>query len=291
MEKEIIVVKQLPVIEEQLKTIKKQFEDRTAAAMSLECNEDTYKRVKDARAELTKIFKDLEDKRKAVKKAILTPYDAFNEIYDRCVTDVYAPAKAQLDEKISEVENGLKKQKEDDVFAYFNECLSESGIDFLTFDDMGLNITLNASKKSLKEKVKASIDKVSDDLAMINTQEYAAEILVEYKQSLNVSQAILSVNNRHKAIEEEKARAEAARAATEAKAAVIENVEKAVEEFTAPITADEPIAPPIPAETPIEPTQEAVTVYEVSFRIKGSIEQLKTLKNFLIEGAYEYEQF
>ena len=52
------------------------------------------------------------------------------------------------------------------------------------------------------------IDKIADDLNLIDTQEHKAEILVEYKQSLNVSNAITTVNNRFKAIEEEKAKQE-----------------------------------------------------------------------------------
>lgn len=58
--------------------------------------------------------------------------------------------------------------------------------------------------KSLKEQAKAFIDKIVDDLNLIKTQEHKAEILVEYKQTLNVAQAITIVINRFKAIEEEK---------------------------------------------------------------------------------------
>lgn len=286
MSGEIIVVKQLPVIEEQLRTIKKQFEDEAANALSLEVNEETYKQVKLVRADLAKVFNDLESKRTAVRKAILAPYDAFNLIYKECITDVYAPTKMQLDAKISDVEDGLKKQKEDEVRTYFDEYLLAAGIDFLKFEDMGLNITLNASKKSLKESVASTIDRVSDDLAMIATQEFGAEILVEYKQSLNVSQAILTVNNRHKAIEEEKARAEAAKPEAEAKAAVVEKVEKVVEEFSTPVEIKEPVEEPISEPAPVEHN-----IYKVSFEIKGSLEQLKALKKFLTEGGYQYEQF
>ena len=60
--------------------------------------------------------------------------------------------------------------------------------------------------KSLKEQAKYFIDKVADDLKLIETQEHKAEILVEYKQTLNVSNAITTVANRFKAIEEEKVR-------------------------------------------------------------------------------------
>ena len=62
--------------------------------------------------------------------------------------------------------------------------------------------------KSLKEQAKQFIDKIVDDLKLIETQEHKAEILVEYKQTLNVAQAITTVTNRFKAIEEEKKKIE-----------------------------------------------------------------------------------
>ena len=44
--------------------------------------------------------------------------------------------------------------------------------------------------KSLKNAVKDAIDRVSCDLKMIETQEDKEAILVEYKKSLNVSEAV-----------------------------------------------------------------------------------------------------
>ena len=86
--------------------------------------------------------------------------------------------------------------------------LNSKNIDFVTFESANINVTLTASMKSLKEQAKNFIDKIVDDLNLIDTQEHKAEILVEYKQSLNVSQAITTVTNRFKAIEEENAKQE-----------------------------------------------------------------------------------
>ena len=46
MTNNIIVVKQLPIIEERLRELKADIESRTSAAMSMECTEDTVKEVK-----------------------------------------------------------------------------------------------------------------------------------------------------------------------------------------------------------------------------------------------------
>jgi len=244
---EIIVVRQLPVIEEQLLTIKAEIERRVEEALSLKCTEETVKQVKTVRAALSKDFAALEEKRKEVKGKIMDPYERFEAIYKDCVTNIFKPADCQLARKILEVEEGLKAQKSKEIIEYFNELCQAKGIDFVTYEQVGAPVTLSASKKSLKDKVKAFLDKVSDDLVMIGTQEYSAEILVEYKQTINVSQAIMTVTNRNKAIEWERAQAEAARAAREQQAASVRLVEEVIaeqRELSAPQIADEPLAAP-----------------------------------------------
>ncbi len=102
--------------------------------------------------------------------------------------------------------NGIKDIKKQEVVEYFNEYVASKNIDFLTFDKLGINITMSASMKSLKNAVKDAIDRVSCDLKMIETQEDKEAILVEYKKSLNVSEAVQVVKARMQAIQEEKER-------------------------------------------------------------------------------------
>lgn len=275
-EESLIVVKQLPVIEEQLLAIKERFSQEAAFALSLECTEDSLQIVKKKRSELTKVYNALEARRKEAKKSILAPYDAFEKVYKECVTDIYSPCDKQLADKIHEVEDGLKAQKRIEVETYFSEYCASKNIDFITFDRIGLNVTMTTSKKALKEQVKMFLDKVSDELALIETQEHRDEILVEYKNSLNVAQAITIVSNRHKAIEAERARAAEANAKAAEEAAVKKTVDEAIQEF-APPKAEQ--APP-----------EAEKRYSVSFKVIGTMEQIKSLKEFLVKGEYEYEQ-
>ncbi|MFR8284719.1 MAG: hypothetical protein ACLU9R_12990 [Faecalibacterium sp.] len=51
---QVIELQQLPIIVERLHSVKADIEQRTADALSLVCTEQTYKSVKDARAQLTK---------------------------------------------------------------------------------------------------------------------------------------------------------------------------------------------------------------------------------------------
>ncbi len=205
---ELIVIEQLPVIKEQLKLASEEIDKKVNEAMSLICTEENVKTIKEVRASLNKEAKDFEDKRKHVKAEIMKPYEEFETAYQIYIGDKFKKADADLKSKIDSVENELKEKKKEEVKKYFNEYLSEKNIDFVTFENANINVTLSASMKSLKEQAKAFIDKIADDLNLIETQEHKAEILVEYKQSLNVSKAITNVNDRFKAIEEEKAKQE-----------------------------------------------------------------------------------
>lgn len=276
--KEMIAVKQLPIIVEQLQQVKAEVAAKVDFALRLVCTEDTVKDVKKVRSELNKELAEYEASRKAVKKAILTPYEQFEVVYKDCVSDTYKKADTELKRKIDSVENELKAQKAAEVKAYFDEYLQSKGIDFVTFESAHINVTLSASVKSLKEQAKAFIDRICDDLNLIDTQEHKDEILYHYKKVdgmtfLNASKAITLVNEKFKAIEAEKAREEERKAREQAAAEAAAKVEA-----VAPPTV-EPIAPPVEEEK----------TYKLKFTVRGTMPQLKALKEFLNNGGYDYE--
>lgn len=274
--KEMIAVKQLPIIVEQLQQVKAEVAAKVDFALRLVCTEDTVKDVKKVRSELNKELAEYEASRKAVKKAILTPYEQFEVVYKDCVSDTYKKADTELKRKIDSVENELKEQKTAEVKGYFDEYRNSKiadGIKWIAFENANINVTLSASMKSLKEQAKAFIDKIADDLALIDTQEHKDDILYEYKQSLNVANAITTVANRYKAIEAAKAAEEERKAREQAAAEAAAKVEA-----VAPPTV-EPIAPPVEEEK----------TYTLKFTVRGTMPQLKALKEFLNNGGYDYE--
>lgn len=280
-----IVIKQLPIIEEQLVKIKTAFENEVQIALSLDCSEETIQQVKQRRAAITRFFNAMEDKRKAVKDAIMEPYDRFYAVYQECITNVYKDCDSRLSARITEVQDRVKDQKRSEAEDYFDEYCQSKMIDFLTFDRTGIAVTLSASKKSLREQIKAFVDKVADELELIGTQEDREEVFIEYKKTLNVAQAITTVINRHKAIDEERARSTALAAAKEEQEKIAARVDEAVE----------PLAPPqaVAEETPAEEEAtepEPPKTYLVSFAVRGTIEQIRALKAFLTEGGYDYVQ-
>lgn len=280
MSNEIIVVKQLPVIEQQLAQIKQQVAERVETVTSLVVTEDTVKAVKKARTELNAEFKAWEEKRKEVKKAVITPYEKFEEAYNDCISNSYKTADKLLKQRIDEVENELKAKKAAEVQSYFEEYLASKGIDFVTYAQAGLNVTLSASLKSLKEQAAAFVDRIESDLKLIETfTDLKAEILVEYKKSLNVSDAITGVKARAKAVQEEQARQEAEAEKRAAEAQRVEAIKAAIPEAPAAVEA--------PTEQTAAPAPEQK--FCIRFKVKGTKEQLIALKKFLNEGEYEYE--
>ena len=278
MSKNLIIVKQLPQIEEHLKELSTEIDKKVESAKSLVCTEENVKAIKQVRADLNKEFKEVEAQRKAVKEQILAPYMQFEEVYKTYISEKYKSADIDLKQKIDSTENELKKQKEQEIKDYFEEYKTANNIDFVTYEQTKINVTLTASKKSLKEQAKVFIDKIKDDLQLIETQECKEEILVEYKQNLNVSRAIQEVANRHKLLEEEKKKQEekvVTIVSNENHEITKESHEQLEQVFNKPL------------ERPEEQKQEPILT--LKFTVRGSREKLKELKNFLIQGGYDYE--
>lgn len=284
---ELIIVKQLPQIEEHLKELSTEVDKKVESAKSLVCTDENVKAIKQVRADLNKEFKEVEQQRKIVKEQILAPYMKFEDIYKTYISEKYKSADIELKSKIESVENELKTKKQQEVREYFEEYKNANDIDFVTYEQIGINVTLSASMKSLKEQAKQFIDKVVDDLKLIETQEHKAEILVEYKQTLNVSKAITTVTNRFKAIEEEKKRQEelkkrqmeeTQRIAEQNIKMQTEETKKALDNFVVPEVLQAPVIE--------EKTEEILTL---KFTVRGTRTKLRELKQFLENGGYDYE--
>lgn len=162
---------------------------------------ETIKSLKDLRADFNKEFKEFETQRTSIKKEVLAPYDEFEKEYKTSIKEKIEKAVETLKDKIAFVEDDLRKKKIDGIKDYFEELKIAKSIDFLTFDQVGLEITLSTADKQYKEKCIEFVNKVADDLELIDTQSNKAEILVEYKTSLNAARSIKTVQDRKTAIE------------------------------------------------------------------------------------------
>jgi len=182
---------------------------------------ETVKSLKDLRAELNKELADFESQRKFIKEGVNNPYNEFETIYKVEISEKYKSAIDLLKDKIAFVEDKVKSEKKESIEAYFKElCISEK-IDFITFDKLGIEINLSTTEKKYKEQIHEYITKVVDDLNLIKSTDFEAEILTEYKSTLNASKSITDVKNR-----KEKEKAEEERLKAEQKVNRINLLEK-----------------------------------------------------------------
>ena len=282
----LIVVKQLPIIEQRLYTMKEEIGKTVSEALALACTEETVKAVKAVRADLNKKFKDLEDQRKEVKNTILAPYTAFEKIYEDCVTNLFGPADRQLKEKIDGVENGIRERKTETLRSYFEEYRKSLGLDpeLADFDSCGIRANLSSSDKALRTQAQMFIDIVAQDVKAISDMECSEEILVEYKKTHRLAEAVTTVKDRHARIEEEKKRRELM-AQEEQRRREAEEAALAAAREAAPVAELPPEILPA-AEAP----EEEPDLPYVEFRVYGTIDQLRALKKFMNDGGYRYEQ-
>jgi hypothetical protein len=295
MNENLITVQQLPVIVyERLESVGQEI-DKRIAALDLDqqlVTEDTKKAVKDTRAMLNKELKDFEEQRKRIKEQVVAPYEAFEKAYNSFIKVKYEKADSILKVKIDEFDRKLKADKETRIRAYFTELCQANNIDFLPFERLGLKIGLSDSDKSLKDIVNTNIDNVVKSLAMIESlndpDEYKAEILTDYKQTLDITTAIRNAQYRKQQREYELQRLEAQKAAAEQARLAAEARAKEV----APLQAPEEVPAPTPQEVPAPPQeapapapQEVVpNLMVTSFTVQGTMEQLKALKAYIISN-------
>lgn len=285
---QLIVVKQIPIIIEKLESVKSEIEHKVNVACSMVCTDENYKEIKKIRSALNKELAEFESQRKAVKSEVMTPYEHFESVYKECISTPYKKADSALKNKIEAIEQGLKQEKHDKSKAYFNEYAQTLGIDFVKYEQVGLSITMTITLKKLRETIKAFLDKVMDDIKLIAVQEHKDEILYEYKQTLNVSAAITSVTERYKAIEAERARAEAEK--TEREKAEL-NEQATLNEYE-PFEANVAVEVAPPEEKPhINQTDEKV--FSLTFTVYGTKTQLKdfaiAVKKLINERGLRYE--
>ena len=295
MNENLITVQQLPVIVyERLESVGQEI-DKRIAALDLDkqlVTEDTKKAVKDTRAMLNKELKDFEEQRKRIKEQVIAPYEAFEKAYNSFIKVKYETADGILKVKIDEFDKRLKADKEARIRAYFTELCQANNIDFLPFERLGLNIRLNDTDKSLKDVVNTNIDNVVKSLEFIESltdpDEYKAEILADYKQTLDVTTAIRNAQYRKQQREAELQRIEAQRAAAEQARLAAEARAKEAAPLQAPEEVPAPAiqeAPAPPQEVPAPAPQEVVpNLIVTSFTVQGTMEQLKALKAYILSN-------
>ena len=291
MNEQLITLKQAPIIiYERIKAVGQQIEAKISE-LKLDnqlVTDETLKSAKNTRSMLRKELDDFETQRKYIKEQVNAPYEAFEKAYKEHIKVHYDKADSTLKSKIDEVKNRLLDDKRGRIKDYFTEFCAAQGIDFLIFERLPLNITLSDSDKSLKNEVANFVSEVSKSLQLIESlsdpNEFKAEILTDYKQTLDVTRAIQNAQYRRQQREAELARIEAQRVAAEQARLVAE----ARARETAPLQAPEVVKPQeeIVKNEAVPAPQEEILHY--TLWVSGTRAQLRALRQFLETNNINY---
>lgn len=259
------------------------FEDKEQMSLI----ESKKKIAREEKVKINKFKEAINNKTKAVLEKYNEPITNFLELKKQTI-DILKDTYEIINSQVELVDKQLLAEKKGQLEKYFSELMEKENIDFITYQMIKQNVTLSASMKSLKEEINSFVKKICDELKLIETQDHKVEILVEYKKSLNVANAITIVNERFKEIEVAKAKEEEKKKKIEQEEKHIEKVEKILNKVS-PI--EEELIPVIetPINEPIEVVETTEELITAEFKVRATKEKLTTLIEFLDNGGYVYE--
>lgn len=269
---ELIVLRQLPVIEDRLREVKENIEQRVSDALSAAFDSGSIEVAKKIRAELNREAKEQDDLRKAIKNKAMEPITQFERTFKECSADAYKKADQQLKQYIDTGKKAIKDRCEDGLREYFAELCTANNVDFIRYEQAGIRVDMASAKAKTPTKLRGQLEQfvigVACDVRMISKMDDAEEIMVEYKASLSVAKSVAVVQDRHRQIEAEKA------VAVQRQEAQIRE-ERAVQQVHS-------FAPPVA----VAPQEETL---RLTFSVTDTRPRLRLLKQFLDANGYTYE--
>lgn len=165
--------------------------------------EDNMKQAKADRAELNKLTKAIEERRKKVKKIINEPYGIFEAELKEILALIQEPVRI-IDQQVKAFEDQQKDEKKKSIQQSYDEVIGDLA-EILPFDRVFDNRYLNQTYKlaTAQADVKEKIEKVRTDLETIDSLESKFKLNAKdvYIKTLDLSKA-LAENKRLSDLEE-----------------------------------------------------------------------------------------
>lgn len=269
---------------------------------------NTIKQAKSDRAELNKLIKVIEDKRKEIKKQLLQPYEDFEAEVKELLEIIKEPTE-MIDKQVKDYEKKQKDFKKSQLKAQFDE---DGDAKFLSgkveFEDvfeeryLNVSVTLASAWHEIKEK----LEKIRKDVELIesDTSVYKHTLMSLYMSTHDITRVMTEKKKFEEiAAAEEKRKAEEAerqRVAEEVKAK--SEAEKGTEGIKAELEQDK--QPQTEGGTPQEADQKASAVtqkseepgssaekiFPAAFRVCGTKDQLAALVKFMNANNINWQQ-
>lgn len=265
---------QPPVIVQNLMDMAAAFQEKRDMILALPRDEEGMKAVKALRAQARKDFDTLEDQRKAVKKAVLLPYEQAESLYKGFISDPFKRLDEACKAYVDDVESSIKDACEQRLKQYFTELCAMKGLLWLKWERLGIKVDMatarQAEPRKAMERIREFVDGVCADLEAISAMENSVEVLSHYEQTLDLAEALRRENSRKQSLEIARKNREE-REARQAQAA----------------QAREAVAAVDPGAVI---TNEMVKKYRLTFSVVAPISMLRALKAYLDDHNFEYQE-
>lgn len=252
--------------------LKKEVAERTAPYKGLIVEEDAIPVAKTDLANLRKLEKAIDDRRKAVKKEYNAPYMTFEAQIKDILSDIQA-AEGNIDSQIKEFERRADEEKLGQIKVFYG----------LAFGDLAKNVPfekvynpkwLNKGYKmpDIEAEISKSVNTLRDNIETVKGLKSDHELSL--MRTLFFTLDIGEVLKEHNALE------------------VLAEARKAMEQDKAnQVVADEPKTEDTATQTPVEPGFTVDTpepVQEIAFRVWVNNAQKAALRNFLVSNGIRY---
>lgn len=279
-------------IEWNYEELKKEIEVRSAEYAASVYTDDSIKNAKADRAQLNKFKDALNGKRLEVRRQMLEPYEEFGAQI-KSLTDIVQGAIDNIDGQVKDYENRQRKMKEAKIREFYDENIFDME-KYLPFERVIKPAYLNTSTsmKSIKEEILATIQKVSEGIAVLNEVDspYVADMKAVFLKTYDIG-AALAVKNRLEAAERKRQEYEAERARQKAEREAREKAEAEALVQAGKKEAEVTAAVPEPAAgeaSGMKKKSEPVGVLD--FRVYVTESQMQKLQKFLKDSGIRYEE-
>jgi hypothetical protein len=192
-----IAISQVPgVVTTNFEVVKSAIVRKTEQYKNVKVTELNKAKRKKEIANLRKDIKLLNDKRIEVKNECLKPYLAFDEKVKELI-DIYNVPINIIDNQVKELEESQRLEKKAEIANIYNSLIGDL-IDNVPLAAIYDTKWENAatSIKSIKEDITAKIDKINQDVFVINSSisDKKEDALQMYYENLNLADAIAFIN-------------------------------------------------------------------------------------------------
>lgn len=200
---ELREIQELVVIEGRVdfpdfETIKASAEKLVNELQVMDVTSDNVKESKRLIAQVRKQLREINDERKFVKEVIMEPYNAL-AVQIKEIEAIVSVGETHVVNQIKTLDGNERQAKRADIENMYDCYIKDyEARHFITFDDFIKESMLAKTCKLSKteEALVKFLNDIDADLEVIEGLEHGNEVLVEYKQSLNLTVATRIVQNR-----------------------------------------------------------------------------------------------